>query len=74
MHIDGLIEIDGARLRSLRERQALTPKELGSISGLSRFTIERIEREDRAAKAKLQTVRKLADALDVELWVLITTR
>ena len=74
MHIDGLIEIDGARLRSLRERQALTSKELGSISGLSRFTIERIEREDRAAKAKLQTVRKLADALDVELWVLITTR
>ena len=74
MHIDGLIEIDGARLRSLRERQALTSKELGSISGLSRFTIERIEREERPAKAKLQTVRKLADALDVDLWVLITTR
>ena len=74
MQIDGLIEIDGARLRSLRERQTLTPKELGLISGLSRFTIERIEREDRPAKAKLQTVRKLADALDVELWVLITTR
>ena len=74
MQIDGLIEIDGARLRSLRERQALTSKELGSISGLSRFTIERIEREQRLAKAKLQSVRKLADALDVELWVLITTR
>ena len=74
MQIDGLIEIDGARLRSLRERQTLTPKELGLISGLSRFTIERIEREGRPAKAKLQTVRKLADALDVELWVLITTR
>ena len=42
MQIDGLIEIDGARLRSLRERQTLTPKELGLISGLSRFTIDRL--------------------------------
>lgn len=74
MEIEGFVEIDGARLRWIRERRALTSKELAAKSGVPYGTIRRLERGGGRRMAKLQTVRKLAGALEVELWELMTKR
>ena len=51
------------RLRSLRERKALTQNELAQKAGVDRSTISRLETD--AESAFPTTVRKLAAALDV---------
>ena len=49
-------------LRLARQRKLLNQDELAELAGLSRGTVQRLE---AGADARLPTVRKLADALDV---------
>ena len=58
------ISINGQRLRELRVERALTLRALGERSGVAYDTINKLELGRRPAHAS--TVRKLADALDVE--------
>jgi transcriptional regulator with XRE-family HTH domain len=53
------------RLAELRERRALTLRELAEMSGVAADTINQIELGHR--KARPSTLRKLAKALDVEV-------
>lgn len=53
------------RLAELRERRALTLRELSEMSGVAADTINQIELGHR--KARPSTLRKLAKALDVEV-------
>jgi transcriptional regulator with XRE-family HTH domain len=54
----------GDRLRDLRKRALLTQKELADKSGVGVTTIIRIERNQ--VEPHGSTIRKLAEALDVE--------
>ena len=53
------------RLAELRERRALTLRELSEMSGVAADTINQIELGHR--KARPSTLRKLAKSLDVEI-------
>ncbi len=53
------------RLAELRERRALTLRELAEMSGVAADTINQIELGHR--KARPSTLRKLARALDIEV-------
>ena len=55
---------DGARLRELRHRRALTLRELGALSGVSYDQIHGIETGKHQPRPS--TVRKLADALGID--------
>ena len=57
-------EVDGQRLRELRVQRALSLRALGEKSGVSFATINNLENGNRPAR--LVTIRKLAEALDVE--------
>jgi XRE family transcriptional regulator, regulator of sulfur utilization len=57
-------EVDGHRLRQLRVERALSLRALGERSGVAFATINNLENGNRPAR--LATIRKLADALDVE--------
>ena len=57
-------EVDGHRLRQLRVERALSLRALGERSGVAFATINNLENGNRPAR--LVTIRKLADALDVE--------
>jgi XRE family transcriptional regulator, fatty acid utilization regulator len=57
-------EVDGERLRQLRVQKALSLRALGEITGVAFDTISKLENGRRPAR--LVTIRKLADALDVE--------
>lgn len=57
------VEVDAKKLRALRKKRVLTLRELGEKAGISKDTISRIEREGTAYPA---TIRKLAEALEVE--------
>ena len=57
-------EIDGARLRQLRQERALSLRELGERSGVAFDTINKLENEHREAQPR--TIRKLAETLGVE--------
>jgi transcriptional regulator with XRE-family HTH domain len=58
------MDVDGARVRRLREEQVLSLSMLAEKSGVSRETILAIEQGKRNAQPA--TVHKLAVALDVE--------
>jgi transcriptional regulator with XRE-family HTH domain len=58
------MEVDGMKLRELRERQALSLRELSALSGVNYNSIWRIEAGRTGAKPR--TVRRLATALGVE--------
>ena len=58
------LEVDGKRLRQLRVEQALTLRALGVMSGVAYDTINKLELGRRPAHAS--TIRRLADALNVE--------
>ncbi len=58
------MEVDGTNLRQLRERQALSLRELSDLSGVNYNAIWRIEVGRTGAKPR--TIRKLARALGVE--------
>jgi len=59
-----LIEVDGARLRRLRQERALSLRDLGRESGVAYDTISHLERGNREAQPR--TVRRLAEVLGVE--------
>ena len=52
------------RLKALRIRRALSQADLAEKSGVARTTINRLERE--LEEPYPSTIRKLAEALDVE--------
>ena len=58
------IEIDGARLRRLRREQALSQQDMERMTGVAQATFSDLEQGKRGARAS--TLRKLAEALDVE--------
>ena len=58
------MEVNGMKLRELRERQALSLRELSELAGVNYHAIWRIEVGRTGAQPR--TVRKLAAALGVE--------
>jgi transcriptional regulator with XRE-family HTH domain len=58
------MEVDGMKLRHLRERRSLSLRELSNISGVNYNAIWRIEVGRTGAQPR--TVRRLAEALGVE--------
>ena len=58
------MEVDGIKLRNIRERQALSLRELSGLSGVNYNAIWRIEVGRTGAQPR--TVRRLARALGVE--------
>jgi transcriptional regulator with XRE-family HTH domain len=59
------VKINGAKLKSLRERQFLTREELAEKVGAHRDHIGRLER-DEIDSPRIGTIRKLAKALGVD--------
>ena len=59
------VKIDGAKLKSLRERQFLSREELAEQVGSHRDHIGRLERGE-IATPRMTTIRKLAQALEVD--------
>jgi transcriptional regulator with XRE-family HTH domain len=59
------VKIDGAKLKSLRERRFLRREELAEKVGSHRDHIGRLER-DEIDSPRMTTIRKLAEALDVD--------
>jgi transcriptional regulator with XRE-family HTH domain len=57
-------QIDGAKLRDLREERFLSHRELARTAGVSPTTVLNLESEQ--GKPQRRTVRKLAEALGVE--------
>jgi transcriptional regulator with XRE-family HTH domain len=57
-------DIDGQRLRELRVERALTLRALGEMSGVAYDTINKLELGQRPAR--LSTIRRLAEALNVK--------
>jgi serine-type D-Ala-D-Ala carboxypeptidase/endopeptidase len=60
-----VVEVDGARLRRRRRRRGLTMEELGKTAEVSLETIWRLEKG--RTSARITTVRKLAEALGVDV-------
>jgi transcriptional regulator with XRE-family HTH domain len=58
------MEVDGMKLRDLRERRALSLRDLSDLSGVNYNAIWRIEVGRTGAQPR--TVRRLAEALGVE--------
>ena len=59
------VKINGAKLKSLRERQFLTREELAEKVDSHRDHIGRLERGE-VANPRMSTIRKLAEALEVD--------
>jgi transcriptional regulator with XRE-family HTH domain len=59
------IAVDGRVLRRARRDRALSQQDLSEATGVAQATLSDLERGKRAARAS--TVRKLAEALGVEL-------
>lgn len=62
--MDKFTGIDGAKLRRLRKERALSQQDLERISGVAQHTISALEAAKRGARPS--TIRKLAEALEVE--------
>ena len=58
------VEVDGTKLRELRRRRMLSLRELGERSGVAFDNINKLENEQRRAQPR--TLRRLAEALEVE--------
>ena len=52
------------RLKEVRESRGVSQEKLAELSGISRQTISKIE-TDPEFNAKVDTIKRLADALDV---------
>jgi transcriptional regulator with XRE-family HTH domain len=62
----GGVRIDGDKLRRLREEAFLSRAELGARADLHPDHIGRLERGDWQGGSRIDNIRKLAEALDVE--------
>ena len=60
----GSVCINGARLRQLRVQRAISQEDLGRMTSIAQSTISNLEASNRPAR--LSTIRKLAQALEVE--------
>jgi transcriptional regulator with XRE-family HTH domain len=54
----------GERLRRLRERRALRQEDLAALAGIGKNTVNRLEKN--RTEPHMTTIRKLAEALDVD--------
>ncbi len=68
----GYTQVDGAKLKELRENRAFSVRDLAQEAGISTDTITALEKGRR--KAWPRNVRKLARALGVEPRVLMKGR
>jgi transcriptional regulator with XRE-family HTH domain len=59
----------GERLKRQRTRRALTQAELAEYAGVTTATVARIERDE--IEPRMTTLRKLAQALEVDLAELV---
>jgi transcriptional regulator with XRE-family HTH domain len=59
------VAIDGQRVRCLRRERFLAQTELAALAGVTRETIAKLEMGERPYSHP-STIRKLAQALDVE--------
>ena len=59
------MRVDGAKLRSARERRFLTLRELAERAGVAYVTIWRAE-NGTTGSARMGTIRALAEALGIE--------
>jgi transcriptional regulator with XRE-family HTH domain len=59
------VQIDGAKLKRLRERRFLSREELAEQVGSHRDHIGRLERNE-VMNPRMTTIRKLAQALEVD--------
>jgi transcriptional regulator with XRE-family HTH domain len=64
MSTQALVKVDGQKIQRLRSRRLLLIGDLAEKSGVHRNTISKLE-NDRGG-AYPETIRKLAEALDVE--------
>ena len=62
----GGVRIDGDKLRQLREQRFLSRAELGARSGLHPDHIGRLERGDWQGGSRIDNIRKLSEALEVD--------
>jgi transcriptional regulator with XRE-family HTH domain len=58
------MEVDAAKLKSLREENVLSQRELARLAGVSYVTVWRLENGFKYARP--QTIRKIAGVLGVE--------
>lgn len=58
------MEVDADRLKKFREERVLSQRELARLAGITHTTLWRLENGFREARPK--TIRKLANALEVE--------
>jgi transcriptional regulator with XRE-family HTH domain len=63
------MRVNAVKLRELRERRALSLRELSTLSGVNYNSIWRIEVGRTGAKPR--TIRRLAEALGVEPYELL---
>jgi transcriptional regulator with XRE-family HTH domain len=61
--MEAVVQI-GERLRQLREERALRQEDLAALAGIGKNTVNRIEKNH--TEPHMTTIRKLADALEVE--------
>ncbi|MDP9476206.1 MAG: helix-turn-helix domain-containing protein [Actinomycetota bacterium] len=62
----GAVQVDGVKLRKLREAAFLSRAELGSRSGLHPDHIGRLERGAWKGGTRIDNIRKLAEVLHVD--------
>ncbi len=67
------MEVNGTRLRELREARVLSMQDLALAAALDRQTIYALE-NGRRRNAHPKTIRKLAAALDVEAQELVNVK
>jgi transcriptional regulator with XRE-family HTH domain len=63
--LDGMPRISGDSLRKVRDKRLLSQRELAEKAGLSPTTILKLE-SGRVDEPHPRTIRKLADALEVD--------
>jgi transcriptional regulator with XRE-family HTH domain len=63
--MEGVVYLDGERLRRLRLERGLSQRELADKAGMSQSTIVLLERRRRSERFHPSTVRKLSGALGV---------
>lgn len=60
----------GEKIKTLRQKKGLTQKQLGDLCGMADSAIRRYE--NGRAKPKIETLQKIADALDIKISELIS--
>lgn len=64
--MEGVVYLDGEKLRRLRLERGLSQRELADKAGMSQSTIVLLERRGRSDRFHPSTVRKLSGALGID--------